>query len=135
MLNADLHSAGNFKLVGMDFRYQTELRRPLQDCSGLLHSKKSLVTKHINIVRKPLGSDSRNHLFTYKSHILVLPAHIFTPHGMCTEESGLDRQRRCLLYAPYHPQHLEFILSPESVSAFYLHRASAFGSNLIDAFH
>ena len=78
---------------------------------SLLRSEEIFLAENVNEIRKPLCAYSRDHLLTYKLHIVLLPSGIGTSHSVCPEKSGLYYSRRGLLDTPYHPEYLQLILS------------------------
>ena len=135
VLHAHLYAARNRKLVRMKLRTHSIFLAGGKNPVSLLRSEEVLLAENVNEIRKSLSTYCRDHLFTYKLHIVLLPSRIGTSHSVSPEKSGLYYSRRRLLDTSYHPEYFQLIFGREPIAAFYLNGACSCGNHLIHPGH
>ena len=130
-----LHTSGNTEFVCMYLGTDSIFCRLFQYPCCLLHREEPFIAEHIHIIRQSLCRDLRNHLLTYKIDVLFLPAPECSAHRMSTQKISFDGNGCCFIYASYDPEHLEFILESQAISALDFHCTCTHGHDLFDTFH
>ena len=117
----------------MNLRAQAPSGGGIENAGGLFRCEEAAVAEHIHEVGKTLASHFRYHFVYDELHIVGL-CHA-AGYGMCTEECRYYLCRRRFLHAPYHTEHLQFVLQIESVATLYLYATGALAYHFIQPPH
>ena len=130
MFDANLHSATDSQLVGMDFRPKPVFLRLGKNPIGIFYSKEPFIAE--NIYKIGHRRSLRQHFLAYIGYILPLcPA---PTYSMGAEKCRLN-QRRGLSFEPiYHPEHFHLSIFLKAIAAFYLYGSRPLSDHLEDSF-
>ena len=131
IFHTHLHTARHIQLISMYFRTHTILRTHFKHTRSLFHRKETLIAEHINKISQTLFCHSRNHLITNQIHIFPLATLICRWHSMRTQEISTNSQWSSLLQSTNHTQHLEFILSRQTITTLNISRTRTKSNHLI----
>ena len=114
---------------------QAVLRSSFENADGLLGCEEAFVAEHIDVERQLLLADGRNHLVHNHVDILALPANVFSPDGMSTQEGGNDLDGCGLLDATNDAQHLQLVGGIQTVAALDFYGTRSLQQDFANATH
>src|SRR5438552_19150173 len=100
----------------MDSQFQSKLFRRSKYPTRLFDIEIAALAKYVAKFGKTVLSHSRKHLVNDEIDVFVSTP--FARHCVCAEERWHNFQRRLLIEAPHHAQHLQFIFDAQTVARF-----------------
>ena len=131
IFHTHLHTARHIQLISMYFRTHTIFCTHFKHTRSLFHCEESLIAEHVDKISQSLFCHSRNHLITNQIHIFPLTPFISCRHSMRTKEISTNSQRSSLFQSANHTQHLQFILSRQTITTLNISRTRTETNHLI----